>query len=106
MTTLRYWMSLCEAKVGYFYHMTSSRNLPGIQEQGLIPSTFDRANWGGAFAVNAEGKIFFADTPANAEYYGNILKHGMATGPASDEPSIYFAMLRVAAQKLPDIQRP
>ena len=89
------------AKPRFYYHMTSSRNLSAIQQQGLIPGDDDRANWGFGQEDNT---VFFGNTPEQAQYYGDILKHGMATGPAPENPYIYFAMLRVSASKLPDIE--
>jgi hypothetical protein len=68
----------------YLYHSTPATNILSIARKGLIPS--DDPHWGGDLGADSQGKVFFADTPEKADYYGRIifretLLNGRPAGP-------------------------
>lgn len=85
-------LSLLEAD-DYYYHMTSSYNMEGIYNKGLIPSK--ETHWGGDLGASSIGKVFLGKERSHAEYYGNILKRDV-----DPEEGIHYFMLRVKRSNL------
>jgi broad specificity phosphatase PhoE len=55
----------------YLYHCTPADRMPSIQKIGLRPS--EDSNWGGEFEASSLGRVFLADTPEHAYYFGEII---------------------------------
>lgn len=55
----------------YLYHCTSTDRVVSIQNKGLQPSV--DPHWGGELGDTSLGKVFFADSPEHAYYYGEIV---------------------------------
>lgn len=61
---------LSEAADPYVYHATIPRYLAGIVRHGLVPGGSERSNFG----LSDGDSIYFGKTPADAMYYGNIIR--------------------------------
>lgn len=59
------------AKAKVLYHATAAENIPSIAKAGLLPS--ENPNWGGAFAQESMGKVYFGPKPSTAMYYAAIV---------------------------------
>jgi broad specificity phosphatase PhoE len=55
----------------YLYHCTSTDRIPSIAKEGLKPS--EDSHWGGDLGASSQGKVFFADSPEHAYYFGEIV---------------------------------
>jgi hypothetical protein len=81
---------LLEDVYEYFYHATTTDNLPNIFLKGLLPS--ENPHWGGDLGKQSYGKVFVSKIFRAANYYGNILWR--------NEPEKYKPILRFKYNKL------
>lgn len=83
----------------WFYHSSLADAVPGIAEHGLTPD--EKSRWGGQFADWARGKVFFAETPAQAGHYaGSVFREILESQGWSWDP----ILLRVHSAHMGDIQ--
>ena len=58
----------------YVYRSVLARQFDKYAHNGLKLTPTKNPYWGGDLGASSMGKVFFARTQKNAEYYGNILK--------------------------------